>query len=92
MRNTELTTHTSAWHDTASSSSLQNALRVAVVTETYPPEINGVAMTVARLVNGLRAKQIPSIRLKMVLKPFSPVVCRYRATPNCTWVCQLTVL
>lgn len=56
MRNTELTTHTSAWHDTASSSSLQNALRVAVVTETYPPEINGVAMTVARLVNGLRAK------------------------------------
>jgi glycosyltransferase involved in cell wall biosynthesis len=26
-----------------------------VVTETYPPEINGVALTLARLVNGLRA-------------------------------------
>ena len=27
--------------------------RVAVVTETYPPEVNGVAMTVARSVQGL---------------------------------------
>jgi hypothetical protein len=27
-------------------------LRIAVVTETYPPEINGVAGTVARLVEG----------------------------------------
>lgn len=32
-------------------SSLQ--LRVATVTETYPPEINGVAMTTGRLVDGL---------------------------------------
>lgn len=30
------------------------SLRVVVVTETYPPEINGVAMTVARVVDGLR--------------------------------------
>lgn len=30
------------------------SLRLAVVTETYPPEVNGVAMTVARLVDGLR--------------------------------------
>ncbi|MCA3044107.1 MAG: glycosyltransferase family 1 protein, partial [Rhodocyclaceae bacterium] len=30
------------------------ALRLAVVTETYPPEINGVAMTIARFVDGLR--------------------------------------
>ena len=29
------------------------SLRVAVVTETYPPEVNGVAMTMARLVDGL---------------------------------------
>lgn len=29
-------------------------LRIALVTETYPPEINGVAGTVARLVEGLR--------------------------------------
>ncbi|QID17007.1 glycosyltransferase family 1 protein [Nitrogeniibacter mangrovi] len=28
-------------------------LRVAVVTETYPPEVNGVAMTTGRLVHGL---------------------------------------
>lgn len=28
-------------------------LRVAVVTETYPPEINGVAMTTGRIVEGL---------------------------------------
>ncbi|MDH4391780.1 MAG: glycosyltransferase family 1 protein [Aquabacterium sp.] len=31
-------------------------LRLAVVTETYPPEVNGVAMTVARLVQGLRSR------------------------------------
>ena len=30
-------------------------LRVAVVTETYPPEINGVAMTTGRMVDGLVA-------------------------------------
>jgi glycosyltransferase involved in cell wall biosynthesis len=34
----------------------QRALRLAVVTETYPPEINGVAMTIARFVDGLRAR------------------------------------
>lgn len=33
-----------------------NALHIALVTETYPPEINGVAMTLGRLVNGLRAR------------------------------------
>lgn len=31
-------------------------LRVAVVTETYPPEINGVALTLAQVVSGLRAR------------------------------------
>jgi glycosyltransferase involved in cell wall biosynthesis len=34
----------------------QRLLRVAVVTETYPPEINGVALTVDRLVRGLQAR------------------------------------
>ncbi len=29
-------------------------LSVAIVTETYPPEVNGVAMTIGQLVNGLR--------------------------------------
>ncbi len=36
--------------------STRERLRVAVVTETYPPEINGVAMTIARLVQGLHAR------------------------------------
>ena len=31
-------------------------LRIALVTETYPPEINGVAMTLGRMVEGLRAR------------------------------------
>jgi hypothetical protein len=31
-----------------------NPLDIAFVTETFPPEINGVAMTVGRLVGGLR--------------------------------------
>src|SRR5262245_58029100 len=30
--------------------------RICIVTETYPPEINGVALTVARLTDGLRAR------------------------------------
>ncbi|MEF7614300.1 glycosyltransferase family 1 protein [Aquincola sp. MAHUQ-54] len=32
-------------------------LRIAVVTETYPPEVNGVASTIAQVVEGLRARQ-----------------------------------
>ena len=31
-------------------------LEIAFVTETYPPEVNGVAMTVGRLVGGLRER------------------------------------
>jgi glycosyltransferase involved in cell wall biosynthesis len=31
-----------------------DTLRIAVVTETYPPELNGVSLTVARLVHHLR--------------------------------------
>ena len=31
-------------------------LRVAVVTETYPPEVNGVAMTLGKIVEGLLSK------------------------------------
>jgi glycosyltransferase involved in cell wall biosynthesis len=31
-------------------------LRVAMVTETYPPEVNGVARTVGLMVDGLRAR------------------------------------
>lgn len=35
---------------------LHRPLRIACVTETYPPEVNGVAMTIARLVQSLRAR------------------------------------
>ncbi|HKJ77805.1 MAG TPA: glycosyltransferase family 1 protein [Gammaproteobacteria bacterium] len=31
-------------------------LRIVVVTETYPPEVNGVALTVGRMVAGLRER------------------------------------
>ena len=31
-------------------------LRIGIVTETYPPEINGVALTIARWVEGLRQR------------------------------------
>ncbi len=43
--------------DTGQHVALQRPLRIACVTETYPPEVNGVAMTLARLVQGLRARQ-----------------------------------
>lgn len=32
----------------------RRSLRVALVTETYPPEVNGVAATVSKVVDGLR--------------------------------------
>ena len=31
----------------------RKSLRIAVVTETYPPEVNGVAMTLGHFVSGL---------------------------------------
>lgn len=34
-------------------SAIRNRLHICLVTETYPPEINGVAMTLHRLVKGL---------------------------------------
>ncbi|MBU6259338.1 MAG: glycosyltransferase family 1 protein [Burkholderiales bacterium] len=34
----------------------RRSLRIATVTETYPPEINGVAATAARVVEGLRER------------------------------------
>lgn len=35
---------------------LRPSLRLALVTETYPPEVNGVAMTLGRMVEGLLAR------------------------------------
>jgi len=34
----------------------ERSLRIAIVTETYPPEVNGVARTLAIAVQGLRAR------------------------------------
>jgi glycosyltransferase involved in cell wall biosynthesis len=34
----------------------QRSLRVACVTETYPPEVNGVAITLSRIVEGLHRR------------------------------------
>ncbi|QHJ00035.1 glycosyltransferase [Xylophilus rhododendri] len=34
----------------------QRSLRIAFVSETYPPEVNGVATTVARIVQGMHAR------------------------------------
>ena len=34
----------------------RRSLRIALVTETYPPEVNGVALTVARIAEGLRER------------------------------------
>jgi glycosyltransferase involved in cell wall biosynthesis len=33
------------------------SLRIAIVTETYPPEVNGVAMTIGRMAAGLQIRQ-----------------------------------
>lgn len=42
------------------------ALDIAFVTETYPPEVNGVSMTVARVVEGMRARghRLQLVRLR----------------------------
>jgi glycosyltransferase involved in cell wall biosynthesis len=36
--------------------STRKPLRIALVTETYPPEVNGVSLTVARIAEGLRRR------------------------------------
>ncbi len=48
----------------------QRRLRLAYVTETYPPDVNGVAMTVASMVAGLRGR---GHRVQLVrLRPHDP--------------------
>lgn len=42
--------HTSVSH-------LASPLQIAMVTETYPPEVNGVAITVKRMVDGMRERR-----------------------------------
>ena len=52
----------------------RRALRIAVVTETYPPEINGVARTVGLMVDALLARghDIELIRPRQGPEPDSP--------------------
>lgn len=66
----------------------QANLRIAVVTETFPPEVNGVAMTLGRIVDGLLQRghtvqvvrpaqrqetAVPRAGLEQVLSPGVPV-------------------
>lgn len=50
------------------SDGVRRSMRVAVVTETYPPEVNGVSLTIARFVEGLRSRdhQIQLVRPRQV--------------------------
>ncbi|WP_137939516.1 glycosyltransferase family 1 protein [Chitinivorax sp. B] len=43
---------------------LRQQMRLAIVTETFPPEVNGVAMTIGRMVQGLqdRGHQLQMVR------------------------------
>lgn len=60
--------HMSENHDILVSnlSVARQTFRVAVVTETYTPEVNGVALSVARIVDGLRARDhaVQLVRIK----------------------------
>jgi glycosyltransferase involved in cell wall biosynthesis len=56
--------------------------QICVVTETYPPEINGVAVTLARLVSGLRARG----HEVSVVRPRQPVDGGDDADPDLTLV------
>ncbi len=49
----------------------QRRLRLGIVTETYPPEINGVALTIARWVEGLqrRGHSVQLIRVRQGDEP-----------------------
>lgn len=52
----------------------QRSLRVAVVTETYPPEINGVALSLAKLVEGMisRGHEIQLVRPRQAMASQAP--------------------
>jgi glycosyltransferase involved in cell wall biosynthesis len=43
---------------------------ICIVTDTYPPEVNGVALTLAHLVSGLRARGLAVT----MLRPFRPAL------------------
>lgn len=55
-----------------------SSLRIALVTETFPPEVNGVAMTLGRIVEGLlqRGHSVQLVRPRQALESSIP-------TPAC---------
>ena len=50
-------------------------LHIALISETFPPEINGVAHTLARLVDGLRLRghRVQIIRPRQPGEPRPPI-------------------
>ena len=56
MNHTPNITDTSPEPPALSTAAACQGLKIAVVTETYAPEVNGVAMTLGRIVNGLLAR------------------------------------
>ena len=56
------------------------ALKLALVTETFPPEINGVAMTLQRLVGGLarRGNEVTVLRPRQNSTDAPARECGYR--------------
>ena len=59
-------------------------LHLAIVTETYDPEVNGVAMTLGRIVNGLIAQghTVQLHRPRQLHEPASCHAVHHKATPN----------
>ena len=55
-----------------------SSLRIAIVTETFPPEVNGVAMTLGRIVEGLlqRGHSVQLVRPRQARESSLP-------TPDC---------
>jgi hypothetical protein len=53
--------NTSRIHPAAASRAAQPRLRIAMVTESYPPEINGVANSVAQLVRPRQRDEAPTV-------------------------------
>ena len=60
------------------------SLKITFVTETFPPEVNGVAMTVGRLVSGMRERghRVSVIRPRQGKADACPVI------PACVSVCR----
>jgi glycosyltransferase involved in cell wall biosynthesis len=57
----------------------REGLRISIVTETYPPEINGVAMTIGRMLDGLlhRGHQIQLVRPRQHVRDTAQSTARF---------------